>query len=77
MTPSMGVGDLDEKVVGSIANATSNVIGAGALGISKILDSKGGPSGIVLYVFHLWPICLPSLLALGQTFTFHPTFWLR
>ena len=43
-----GAGDLDEKVVGSIANATSNSIGAEASGISQILESIGGPSGIVL-----------------------------
>ena len=48
-----GVGDLDEKVVGSIANATSNVIGAGASGASEILDSIGGPSSIILYVLVL------------------------
>ena len=48
-----GVGDLDEKVVGSIANATSNVIGAGASGASEILDSIGGPANIVLYALVL------------------------
>merc|ERR1712189_171166 len=46
-------GDLDEKVVGSIANATSNVIGAGASGASEILDSIGGPANIVLYALVL------------------------
>ena len=45
-----GVGDLDEVVVGSIANATSTVISAGASGISKVLDSIGGPAGIILYI---------------------------
>ena len=44
------VGDLDEKVVGSIASATSSVIGAGASGVSKILDFIGGQAGIVLYI---------------------------
>ena len=76
MTPSMGVGDLDEKVVGSIANATSNVIGADSTGISKILDSIGGPSGIVLYVLVLglyaylvylrWGKPSPSTLRFGS-----------
>merc|ERR1712175_60435 len=46
-----GVGDLAEKVVGSIANATSNVIGAS--GASEILDSIGGPANIVLYALVL------------------------
>ena len=45
-----GVGDLDEVVVGSIANATSTVISTGASGISKVLDSIGGPAGIILYI---------------------------
>merc|ERR1712081_129756 len=48
-----GVMDLDEKVVGSIANATSNVIGASASGASEILDSIGGPANIVLYALVL------------------------
>ena len=48
-----GVGDLDEKVVGSISNATSTVISAGATGVSQILDSIGGPSGIILYILVL------------------------
>ena len=45
-----GVGDLDESVVGSISNATANVITAGTTGISKVLDAIGGPSGIILYI---------------------------
>ena len=45
-----GVGDLDESVVGSISNATANVITAGTTGISKVLEAIGGPSGIILYI---------------------------
>ena len=44
-----GVGDLDKKVVGSIANPTSSVIRASASGVSQILDSIGVPAGMVLY----------------------------
>ena len=45
-----GVGDLDESIVGSISNATANVITAGTTGIAKVLDAIGGPSGIILYI---------------------------
>ena len=45
-----GVGDLYESVIGSISNATANVITAGTTGISKVLDAIGGPSGIILYI---------------------------
>ena len=67
------VGDLDEKVVGSISNATSTVISAGASGISQILDSIGGPSGIILYilVFGLYAYIIYSKCKKGQPFMFN------
>ena len=68
-----GVGDLDEKVVGSISNATSTVISAGATGISQILDSIGGPSGIILYilVFGLYGYIIYSKYDKTQPFLFN------
>ena len=44
-----GIGDLNEKVVNSISNATT-VISAGISGISQLPDSIVGAFGILLYI---------------------------
>ena len=44
-----GIRDLDGSTWRTISNATLNIITAGTTGISIVVDTTGGPNGIILY----------------------------
>ena len=48
-----GIGDLDEVVVGSIGNATSQVVTSTTTGFAKMLDAIGGLPSFILWIIVL------------------------